>query len=477
MKINLKKIRESKWYKQKTNSAPYFILGPIYGAMKLLNAGERCIFNLSGTSTELYFDEGLINELAKKVVKRQQKDTFYTFHLHNHWLKLASQTEQIIDKILAQPLKTLSEAQLLTLHKKLTKINLRIWQMPFFLDIFDSNTGIFIKENLKNYKSQPSAEELQTLTLPPELLEIQKFERDLLKIAAAQVEKNNPYSIKSVIANYYSIYYGYAGGQKLTEKKLFKEISLLKKSKNKHRLEKFKDYDKTTKKTKSRLIKKYHLNKQTQNLLNMFSEITLWRDQRKVTLQKTVFAMEILGKEIAKKNKLPWNKFKLCPPYSIQTSLARQNILQKYQKLTQNSVIIMWNSQKNHLVFVKGQMKKKILKILNTAEKNFNKLKGKIAHRGLARGTIKIVNGINDFKKFKKGNILVVSMTRPEFMPILKKAKAIITNEGGITSHAAIVSRELGIPCIIGTKIATEIFKDGDKVEVDANYGFVKKIS
>jgi pyruvate,water dikinase len=67
-------------------------------------------------------------------------------------------------------------------------------------------------------------------------------------------------------------------------------------------------------------------------------------------------------------------------------------------------------------------------------------------------------------------------MTRPDYVPAMKKAAAIVTNEGGITCHAAIVSRELGIPCIIGTKIATEVFKDGDVVEVNANHGWVRRI-
>ena len=65
-------------------------------------------------------------------------------------------------------------------------------------------------------------------------------------------------------------------------------------------------------------------------------------------------------------------------------------------------------------------------------------------------------------------------MTRPELMPAVKKAKAIVTDEGGITCHAAIISRELKIPCIIGTKIATKILKDGDFVEVDANNGVIR---
>jgi pyruvate,water dikinase len=65
-------------------------------------------------------------------------------------------------------------------------------------------------------------------------------------------------------------------------------------------------------------------------------------------------------------------------------------------------------------------------------------------------------------------------MTRPEYVPLMKKAAGIITDEGGITCHAAIVSRELKIPCVIGTKIATKVLKDGDMVEVDADKGIVK---
>jgi pyruvate,water dikinase len=65
-------------------------------------------------------------------------------------------------------------------------------------------------------------------------------------------------------------------------------------------------------------------------------------------------------------------------------------------------------------------------------------------------------------------------MTTPDFVPAMKKAVAFITDEGGITSHAAIVARELKKPCIIGAKIATRALKDGDLIEVDANRGVVK---
>ena len=77
-------------------------------------------------------------------------------------------------------------------------------------------------------------------------------------------------------------------------------------------------------------------------------------------------------------------------------------------------------------------------------------------------------------REMNKGDVLVSGSTGPEMIRACHKAGAIITEEGGICSHAAIVSRELKIPCIIGTKIATKLLKDGDEVEVDANKGVVK---
>lgn len=74
------------------------------------------------------------------------------------------------------------------------------------------------------------------------------------------------------------------------------------------------------------------------------------------------------------------------------------------------------------------------------------------------------------------GDVLVTTMTHPEFLLLMKKASAIVTDEGGITCHAAIVARELGKPCIIGTKFATQVLKDGDMVEVDADSGVVRVI-
>ncbi len=97
-------------------------------------------------------------------------------------------------------------------------------------------------------------------------------------------------------------------------------------------------------------------------------------------------------------------------------------------------------------------------------------LKGLIASKGFVKGHVKIIeNPIEDAYKLEKGDILVTSMTTPDFVPLMERSVAIITNEGGMLCHAAIVSRELGIPTIVGTENATEILKDGMFIEVRAH--------
>ena len=111
-------------------------------------------------------------------------------------------------------------------------------------------------------------------------------------------------------------------------------------------------------------------------------------------------------------------------------------------------------------------------------------ISGTIANKGKAIGKARIILTSYDnfhkiqkiIEKMQKGDILVAETTSPELIMACKKASAIVTNQGGLMSHAAIISRELGIPCIVGTENATEIFKDGDMIEVNANEGTVKII-
>ncbi len=103
-------------------------------------------------------------------------------------------------------------------------------------------------------------------------------------------------------------------------------------------------------------------------------------------------------------------------------------------------------------------------------------LKGTAVGQKITSGKVHIINDVSKINEFKEGEILVTTVTDPDWEPIMKIAKAIITNEGGRTSHAAIVSRELGIPAIVGSKQATKILKNGQEITVDCSDGSVGKV-
>ena len=99
---------------------------------------------------------------------------------------------------------------------------------------------------------------------------------------------------------------------------------------------------------------------------------------------------------------------------------------------------------------------------------------GQTTFPGIVAGRVRIVKNLKRLPAVKSGDILVAPMTTPDYMPAMQRAAAFVTDEGGVTCHAAIVAREMKKPCIIGTKIATQVLKDGDMVEVDADKGIVK---
>ena len=100
-------------------------------------------------------------------------------------------------------------------------------------------------------------------------------------------------------------------------------------------------------------------------------------------------------------------------------------------------------------------------------------LTGLAASPGIASGKVRIVEDLDDLHKIQTGDVLVTKMTNPDMVVAMQKSAAIVTNEGGMTAHAAIVSREMGLPCIVGTRKATEILKDGDVITVDGYEGKV----
>ena len=158
--------------------------------------------------------------------------------------------------------------------------------------------------------------------------------------------------------------------------------------------------------------------------------------------------------------------------------LGRPSAIKKYENRKMNIKRAVWprDGKLNFHYFEEAKEFEKVRSFIQSPIFKFRKIVGTVACRGKAEGNVHIVRGLESLKTFKEGFILVAEQTQPAYVLVMAKAKAIVTDVGGITSHAAIVSREFGIPCIVGTKIATKVLKDGDLVEVDAEKGIVRKL-
>ncbi len=216
-------------------------------------------------------------------------------------------------------------------------------------------------------------------------------------------------------------------------------------------------------------------------LVKYLQTILRLRDRRKIaTLKELTIQWRIAQKffkEVNLSNKLiPFCSF---DEISKGTNYLKKNAVKIKKRL--KGIVSLVDYDGNVIInYCDYYKSKEELNNYYLSKQNINQkldsLKGQIGSPGKIKGVVKIILNINNSKKLQQGEILVTGMTRPEFVPLMKKSSAIITDEGGITCHAAIVSRELKKPCIIGTKIATQVLKDGDMVEVDANNGIVRII-
>lgn len=213
------------------------------------------------------------------------------------------------------------------------------------------------------------------------------------------------------------------------------------------------------------------------DLFLMAQQLTDLKNERDEARRFAYFLMRPLFHEIALRAELKIDELMTFSPKEIYNFLQKRTLLTK-EEIGQRKENFIVHAVDGKLEVYSGKKAADFSKEYLASEEGGNKesFTGIVAFLGIVQGTVRIVSDKKDLLKVKQGEILVAITTHPDYLSAMKRAKAIITDEGGLTSHAAIVSREFKIPCIVGTKIATKVLKDGDLVELDANKGVVKKI-
>lgn len=251
------------------------------------------------------------------------------------------------------------------------------------------------------------------------------------------------------------------------------------KSNPKERYQELHQHEKNIKKAKEEIFSKFHCGPQIQKLSNLLSKYIYWRINDETTIGLLTRNREGLFREIAKRLHVSQAQLNHMLITEIKNGLAGEKVDVNLINERQKKYAVILNPR--GVAVVSGKDLDVLLKNVKfkSKSKSFSRakqLQGTPANPGKATGRVKLVSSPKFINKVKKGDILVTSNTTPAYVLAMKISGAIVTEEGGITSHAAIVSRELGIPCVIGVSNITKILKDGDKVEVDAEKGVVRKI-
>jgi|GEM_PF-3685807 len=322
-----------------------------------------------------------------------------------------------------------------------------------------------------------SNEEFPSLTTSKNLTCSTMAEKELLELILKK--QTDDKSLKKWIEKWSYIYYYYTGPipELSTIKNMAKELDKGKESTIK-RLKEIKNHSKDVASKKKRLIKKLGLNKRDIHLLDVLSYLNYYKAERKELMQKSYVACDNIFYHLNKLTGISINDLKFLTVGETKELLKSKDKSKFLNLINSRKKEFLYVTDSSGLnIFNDHKIIEKILKNLKTFTPSKKLL---VAYSGnLVKGKIIIINTKKDMEKIKSLNepfILASNSTYPDLLPAMAKAAGIITKVGGMTSHAAIVSRELKKPCIVGYSDLFEKFKEGDLIELDTKEGKATKV-
>ncbi len=420
----------------------------------------------------IYWDLNALKDLASSFYSLHiQKDAYNK--IYNKYLVQSAVIEDLYLKIHADAGKKYNESEIVALFANLKSAYEGFWEHSLFIDAFD--TGIDqekITEIAKEYGL--AKKDVEVLTTPTEMTfaDEQKFALlQLVKLGEYKnVQKIDAYRKKF---DYYKSNYTHI--QHISNEEIEGEVKkyLLDKATLKDECRRLENYSKDKQGEHEKVLSKYRLN---ENPLWFFAGMTYWREHRKKINLMGIHVLDVILLETEKKTGIP-KKHLTYLSFDEFENVLKGLIPGSLLARRYNEGVFVAMRDDGYKIYDGTEavsLKNELEQMLSATMHEATVIHGQTASQGYAKGIARVVLTQDDFGKFQEGEVLVTSMTRPEFVPLMKKSVAIVTNEGGITCHAAIVSRELGKPCVIGTKNATQRIKNGDLIEVRANHGTVR---
>jgi phosphohistidine swiveling domain-containing protein len=408
-------------------------------------------------------------------------------NLHKLTVKNSNNLFKLAEKIKNIDVKKLSDKKLLSLMDSFQKGQMAVhvprgpmWLLETPDNIISQYLYKYLEENKKERKNTKTSinDAFQILSAPLEKSILAREKEELLKIGFIRNKKSREKKLATHAKKYEWLEYGLQG-KILSHEHFVNELKNLAEKGIARELKSFNAEFEKLKHAQKAVIKEYGIGRTHQKIFKIVQDSTYTRVCSKYAQFHGYYCIENLLKEIGKMSGLILEQMRYLAPHDYNAILIGKKDL---RKITNDRMRYSLHiSDKGETLYWLGSSAKKVRKKIKLFQPEIKKtdseiLKGQTAYNGQAQGRVKIINTIQEMSKMHNGNVLVSHMTNPDIVPAMKMAVAIVTDIGGITSHAAIVARELKKPCIIGTKVATQVLRDGDLIEVDANKGEIKLI-
>jgi len=455
---------------------------------------QHTLFFVHDDYVEWYWDADEMDRIGRDVTEKAQKSRSFLPRLLRQWHGLVRKFEQQIHQVEKTDVCTLSDTQLLSLYAQFYDAYVEEFGLALSLqDPFSMHADRLVEPALREFLQSKGLEAkfneiYAVLFAPIKASFLAREHEDLLKIAilihkrhATEELRNDPAAIKRhpTIANrlhqhaksYFWASNNYAKTPVLTAND-FLQRALDEKEPEKQ-LRHVAEQMHKNRHYKAAFIRKLKMPATLKTLIAICEAFSYMQDERKKYVLISNHYQQRFLKEVSRRTGMPLTDLQYVAFPELPSVLDGSFDATKARKRRQ--FCLCYQTPDSWKIVEGKDAEKMFRKHFQETGETQDVLSGTCANPGLASGPVKIIKKTHDLVNMRAGDILVASMTRPEMLIAMKKAAAIVTDEGGITSHAAVVSRELDIPCLIGTKNATKWLKDGDVVEVNAGKGTIKK--
>lgn len=358
------------------------------------------------------------------------------------------------------------------------------WDLTFVFEIANYASPSYLRRLLRHHVPAPALDHVLEVLLTPELLSFhQQAEKELLECAMCAKSAGDLHKqVRAYAVRWHWLENSYYASKALNASHFLKRVSHLDKKEAVAKLATIRSYIIEVRRKKKTVAKQYHVPSRIVRIASVLAD-SIWRqDHRKGVVWWASGVINTLSRALAHRRAVSVEDLMY---YSAREwlLLAEHNVHLPSDVLRERKEFFVLNTKEHRSKIFTGREAQRIAQALFSLHSVKGKhasetLHGTVVSRGSGkvRGSVTVLTSPQQAGQLQKGNVLVAAMTSPDYIGAMRKAAAIVTDVGGLMSHAAVVSRELHIPCIVGTKIATQVLKDGDLVDVDTATGIVRKV-